>query len=309
MTEEMTIYGNGLVRVDAIKGRVQAIQHCMRDVMKDGTHYGKIKGCKDENVLLKPGAELLRVMFQFGTSFEVDIKDMGGGHREYVATCHVLNPDGTMCCDGMGSCSTMESKYRYRTGPTEFTGKPVPKEYWGNGRDQKLIGGKGHVAKKNPDTGMWEIARQGQKVDNPDIADVYNTVLKMAKKRAFVDGMLAATGASDMFVQDLDDDLEQPQDQPPDQPPPAPLDMYKEALTRAKRERGIQIPDAMAEVAKHISKPQSEYTQADVVEASAIVDSMEAALVTVNSREGETTEDDGNVSGAASEVLDEDIPF
>ena len=65
----------------------------------------------------------------------------------------------------------------------------------------------------------------------------------------------------------------------------------------------------MAEVAKHISKPQSEYTQADVVEASAIVDSMEAALVTVNSREGETTEDDGNVSGAASEVLDEDIPF
>ena len=97
MTEEMTIYGNGLVRVDAIKGRVQAIQHCMRDVMKDGTHYGKIKGCKDENVLLKPGAELLRVMFQFGTSFEVDIKDMGGGHREYVATCHVLNPDGTMC--------------------------------------------------------------------------------------------------------------------------------------------------------------------------------------------------------------------
>ena len=44
------------------------------------------------------------------------------------------------------------------------------------------------------------------------------------------------------------------------------------------------------------------------MEASAIVDSMEAALVTVNSREG-ATEDDGNVSGAASEVLDEDIPF
>ena len=309
MTEELTVYGgNGLVKVDAIKWRVQAIQHCMRDVMKEGTHYGKIKGCKDENVLLKPGAELLRVMFQFGVSFDVEINDMGGGHREYVTTCHVANPDGTMCCDGMGSASTMESKYRYRTGPTEFTGKPVPKEYWDNGRDQKMIGGRGHVAKKNPNTGMWEIARQGQKVENPDIADVYNTVLKMSKKRAFVDGMLAATGASDMFVQDLEDDLEQPT-KPPYQAPPVPIDMYKEALTRAKRERGIPIEDAMAEVAKRISKPQSEYTQADVVEAASIVDSMEAAQTVEIAGEGSVT-DEGNVSGAAScELLDEDIEF
>ena len=314
MTEDLTVYGgNGLVKVDAIKNRVQAIQHCMRNVMKEGTHYGKIKGCKDENVLLKPGAEMLRVMFQFGTSFEVEIRDMGGGHREYVTTCHVANPDGTMCCDGMGSCSTMESKYRYRTGPTEFTGSPVPREYW-ESRDQKLLGGKGRIAKKNPDTGRWEIALQVQKVENPDIADVYNTVLKMSKKRAFVDGMLAATGASDMFVQDLDDDLEQPQSQPPDQAPPAPMDMYKEALTRAKRERGIPVEDAMAEVARCISKPQSEYTQADVVEAAQIVDSMEAVAAkgqTVEiAGEGSVTADEGNVGGAASSgLLNEDIEF
>lgn len=284
MSGELSTVGN-IVAVDHIKGRVNAIQRCMREIMIEGTHYGKIKGCRDENVLLKPGAEMLRVMFQFGTRFDVDVKDLGDGHREYVTTCHVTNPDGTTCCDGMGSCSTMESKYRYRTGPVEYTGKPVPREYW-DARDQKLLGGKGHVAKKNPDTGQWEIAVQGAKVDNPDIADVYNTVLKMSKKRAFVDGMLAATGASDMFVQDLDDELDPPA-QPDVAPPPDPMDMYRDALTRAKNERGIPVEDAMAEVDKRIGKDRSEYDRADIVEACGIVDAMTAS----------------------AETLDEDIPF
>ncbi|MBX9032646.1 hypothetical protein [Gordonibacter massiliensis (ex Traore et al. 2017)] len=285
MSGELSTLGN-VVAVDQIKGRVNAIQHCMRDVMKEGTHYGKIKGCRDENVLLKPGAEMLRVMFQFGTRFDVDVKDLGDGHREYVTTCHVTNPDGTTCCDGMGSCSTMESKYRYRTGPVEYTGQPVPREYW-DGRDQKVLGGKGHVAKKNPDTGLWEIAVQGSKVENPDIADVYNTVLKMSKKRAFVDGMLAATGASDMFVQDLDDELEQTAPTPDETQPPDPMDMYRDALTRAKNERGIPVEDAMAEVDRRIGKDRSEYDRADIVEACGIVDAM----------------------AASAETLDEDIPF
>lgn len=34
----------------------------------------------------------------------------------------------------------------------------------------------------------------------------YNTILKMAKKRAFVDAVLTATAASDIYTQDLDDD-------------------------------------------------------------------------------------------------------
>ena len=43
------------------------------------------------------------------------------------------------------------------------------------------------------------------KVENPDIADIYNTVKKMAKKRAFVDAMLTATAASDCFTQDIEE--------------------------------------------------------------------------------------------------------
>jgi hypothetical protein len=43
------------------------------------------------------------------------------------------------------------------------------------------------------------------KVENPDIADQYNTVLKMAKKRSVVDATLTVTAASDVFEQDLDE--------------------------------------------------------------------------------------------------------
>ena len=48
--------------------------------------------------------------------------------------------------------------------------------------------------------------RNGQ--ENPDIADVYNSVLKIAKKRAHIDATLTVTGAADLFTQDLIDDDE-----------------------------------------------------------------------------------------------------
>lgn len=43
----------------------------------------------------------------------------------------------------------------------------------------------------------------GNKAENEDIADVYNTVLKIAKKRAHIDATLTVTGAADLFTQDL----------------------------------------------------------------------------------------------------------
>jgi hypothetical protein len=74
---------------------------------------------------------------------------------------------------GVGSCSTLESKYRYK------------KDY-----------------------------QTKAKYENPDIADVYNTCLKMAKKRALVDATLTATGASDFFTQDVEDGGIPPEPEP-----------------------------------------------------------------------------------------------
>lgn len=52
----------------------------------------------------------------------------------------------------------------------------------------------------------WDKNRQ--QVENPDIADTYNTVLKMAEKRALVAAVLVATNASAMFTQDLEDSID-----------------------------------------------------------------------------------------------------
>ena len=66
--------------------------------------------------------------------------------------------------------------------------------------------------------------RGGQ--ENADIADTYNTVLKIAKKRAHIDATLTVTGAADLFTQDLIDEDEQkpPVIMPKEKPAPAPAD-------------------------------------------------------------------------------------
>jgi hypothetical protein len=116
---------------------------------------------------------------------------------------------GIEMATGVGSASTMESKHRYRGGEKKTTGKPVPKEYWNlkkDGKDkeaQATIGGPGFGPGKID--GAWMICEKGEPMENPDIADQYNTVLKMACKRAKVDGCLSATACSDIFTQDIED--------------------------------------------------------------------------------------------------------
>lgn len=263
-----------IIAADQIKQQVNEIQRLQKSVMKSDVHFGTIPGCGDKPTLLQPGAQKLCLMFMFADDYDIQQIDMPNGHREYRVKCKLTHKgNGIVQGNGIGICSTMESKYRYRTGPVEFTGKPVPREYWDSGRDQKLIGGRGHVAKKNPDTGLWEIAKQGEKIENPDIADTYNTVLKIACKRALVHATLNATAASDIFAQDLED-LPASQAQATQTPPPDPFSEYKEALTVAKRERGVNITEAIAKVEETIGKKSTDFTQADVAEAVLIVEAM-----------------------------------
>jgi len=198
-----------------VRQQVNLIQDVMREVMQEGQHFGKIPGCGDKPTLLKPGAEKLSMTFRLRPIIDNDrdirITEFQNGHREIHVYCHVHNMQGVELATGVGSCSTMESKYRYRGGEKIFTGQSAPKEYWNLKKEGKFkeakekIGGDGFGVAKNPETQQWEICEIGEKAENPDIADTYNTVLKMAKKRAYVDGILSATGASDIFTQDLED--------------------------------------------------------------------------------------------------------
>jgi hypothetical protein len=136
-------------------------------------------------------------MFGLAAQYGVERQELDRGHREYAVTCRLLHrQSGQVAGEGVGTCSTMESKYRYRS---ENTAKPVPSSYWQD-RDPQKLGGPQFSAQKR--AGKWVIV---QRVEHGDPADHYNTVLKMAKKRAFVDAVLTATAAGDLFGQDLED--------------------------------------------------------------------------------------------------------
>ena len=189
--------------------QVKLIQEVMREAMKEGEHYGVIPGCGPKPSLLKPGAEKLSLTFRLAPAYEVIEREMPKGHREYRVKCTLTHiPTNMVFGEGVGACSTMEGKYRFRKAEqkcpecgeeTIIKGK---KEYGGGWLCFKKKGGCGAKF----EDGDPEIENQDMgRIEHDNPADYYNTVLKMAKKRAHVDATLTATAASDIFTQDVED--------------------------------------------------------------------------------------------------------
>lgn len=193
------------------------IQQVMQAVMRDGEHYGVIPGTSREGhpgkkSLLKSGAEKLCFTFGLSNRLEIQTDNLPNGHREYRIICNLFDRVGNQRGQGVGSASTMESKHRYRGA----AGKPCPKcgtmaakaskkEYGGGYYCDQKAGGCGWQTKAGTAEAKALDLIAAVRAENQDPADQYNTVLKMAKKRALVDAVLTATAASDIFAQDLED--------------------------------------------------------------------------------------------------------
>ena len=182
--------------VNEVTQQIQHIQQIMKNIMKEGEHYGTIPGCGDKPSLLQSGAQKIALAFRLIPSYVVEREDMPGEHREYEITCNLSSPTGEHLGSGVGCATTMETKFRYRTAST---GEEVPKDYWQT-RDSSLLGGSQYSTRKVD--GTWMIM---EKIDHDNPADYYNTVKKMAKKRAYVDAVTNTTACSDIFTQDLED--------------------------------------------------------------------------------------------------------
>lgn len=213
MENQLAVYEAMPLTAPQIQAQVNLIQEVMKSVMQEGSHYGKIPGCGDKPSLLKPGAEKLMFTFRLVADPEVEVHGLSHptvqGHREYRVKVRISSMGGTYMGGGIGSCSTMENKYRFRGGEKVFTEEKVPSEYWnlkkaGKLDDaQALIGGPGYGVGKND--GGWMICEFGEKMEHDNPADFYNTCEKMAKKRALVDATLTVTAASDIFTQDIEE--------------------------------------------------------------------------------------------------------
>lgn len=201
-----------MMSTEQLLARKKSIQDLQSKVMVKDVDFGIIPGCNKPS-LLKPGAETLNVTFGLrpilNPAFDVISNDLPGGHREFQVTVHILSAGSDKeIATGLGSCSTSETKYRFRKAEQKCPkcGKPSvikgKKEYGGGWvcfTKKDGCGAKfkdGDPAIENQEMGRIEH-------DNP--ADYFNTCLKMAKKRALVDGTLNATGASHVFTQDVED--------------------------------------------------------------------------------------------------------
>lgn len=195
--------------VETVKHQIQVIQEIMEHAMVKDTHYGIIPGCGDKPTLLKAGAEKLSLTFRLSPTYVVTKTELGGGHREYEVRCTLTHiPSGRIFGEGVGTCSTQESKYRYRKSERvcpkcESNAIIKGKAEYGGG--WLCFAKKGGCGAKFKDDDPLIVEQHVGRVENPDIADVYNTVLKIGKKRSHIDAILTAVAASDIFAQDLED--------------------------------------------------------------------------------------------------------
>ena len=200
------------------------VQEVMRAVMKQDVHYGTIPGTP-KPTLYQPGADVLCMTFRIAAEF--DEKDLSTDDViRYRITCRgVHQGTGIVLGTGIGEASSGEDKYKWRKAVSDKEFDATPPAL------RRIKYGK-----------SWETRQV-----RTEPADLANTILKMAAKRAKIAMVLNVTAASDMFGQDLDDldgvlqehfasGHEQPVQQPQQQGPAVwPADKFAEQLVRWKK--------------------------------------------------------------------------
>ena len=186
--------------------RVRQLDQFYREVMQEGTDYGKIPGT-DKPTLYQPGAQLLDQIFGYVPTFEVTPSSVIDWDRpipffHYIVRCRLISGlNGKTVAEGIGSCNSHEDRYRWRNakpacpecGKDLFRSKNAPEWYcW------RKQGGCGFT------TPLDKVGPVG-KTENEDSASLENTISKMAQKRAHIAATLNATGASRIFTQDVED--------------------------------------------------------------------------------------------------------
>ena len=200
---------------------INSFQKIVRATMVEGLDYGVIPGT-DKPTLLKPGAEKMAKLLQLSDSYEVIEKteDWDKPLFYYQIKCSLKTiGDSVLISEGVGSCNSMEARYRWRVASRKCPTCGVEaiiegkKEYGGGFICFKKKGGCGAKFAEN------DTIITGQKtgrVPNDDIYSQVNTILKMAKKRALVDASLSAGRLSDIFTQDVEDLPDMPPMRSPD---------------------------------------------------------------------------------------------
>lgn len=163
-----------------IRAHVDLVKEVMAGLMKKDIHYGTIPGTQ-KPTLFKPGAELLAATFRIAVSYVIE--DLSGREfaRYRVTATGTHQITGITLGAGIGECSSLEEKFKWR--------KAYDQEFNATQEDRRRLKYGKYIVKQ-------VLAEH---------ADLANTVLKMACKRAQVAMTLSVTAASDIFAQDIED--------------------------------------------------------------------------------------------------------
>lgn len=251
--------------------RVETIQ---KELMQEGTDYGKVAGI-GRPFLHLPGAEVMEKFYGYVTEQRtvridgrraiIKIGDTEAEMGEWLSPpvtyrtdsfVHLGDITGPVIAMVSATCNSWETKYRYRNvsptcpecGRPDLIRRKNPPNLAGKWQCPAW-GGKGgcnRVFEPND-----ERIKPGGKVENPDYADLDETLIQMSQKRSYVAAIRRATGTSGLFTIDDDSPSVQeqsnasaPEDFPTGEPP-------VEAVAAAPAERGgKQALASMAQIAE-----------------------------------------------------------
>lgn len=166
------------------------VSYC-RDAMNEGHHFYNLGERSKKPALSKEGSLNLCSLFKVTPSPDVVNETFhDDGHYTVRARTHIVGRNGAILATGDGLCTSRESKYAHRwmwasEVPADVNKDELKKKEW----------------KKN-DRPFVQY-----QVPNQDLPDIFNTVLKMAAKRALVDAVLKLPLVSELFTQDLDEQI------------------------------------------------------------------------------------------------------
>ncbi len=175
--------------VDEVLAKSRLVKKVVAEVMEKGKHYDTIPGCGKKVCLLQSGAQQLGVTFNLCANPIIISCINSPDEFSVTIRVDVCSSSGICVASALGRASSLEEKYHWRKAVCieEFNDAP---------EDKRRI-----KYKKG-----WNDApasKEQQVIVNP--ADIANTVLKIANKRAYVAAILNATAASDQFTQDIED--------------------------------------------------------------------------------------------------------
>jgi len=226
--------------------KIRLLQKTIQEVLVSDVDYGKIPGCGDKPTLFKSGAEKVCITFGLQDSYELVVckeEFEGKGFFSYTVKCF-LSSNGIRITEGLGHCNSKESKFAFKW----VTAKKLPPEL-----DPELLPRR----EKSGEYGKYFEYRVEE-----DCNSKANTILKMAKKRAKVDAVLAVANLSELFTQDFDDlldDIETPQDKV--QNLKEQLQNKEQAKKQAKKEPEQTAEYICSECGKTIQETVFEYSQ------------------------------------------------